>query len=90
MTESEAKTKWCPFARAVFGRLVGENVYFDAPSPAFNRYALNSGERRVPPGAVCMGSACMAWRWESGFPLPDDPPAISERYQGYCGLAGKP
>lgn len=38
----------------------------------------------------CIGSACMAWRWESGFPLPNDPPAISERYHGFCGLAGKP
>lgn len=38
----------------------------------------------------CIGSACMAWRWVGGFPLPNDPPAISNRYHGYCGLAGKP
>ena len=39
---------------------------------------------------TCIGSACMAWRWDGGFPLPNDPPAISERYNGFCGLAGKP
>ena len=34
----------------------------------------------------CIGSACMAWRWTSGFPLPDDPPAIRDLYHGHCGL----
>lgn len=47
-------------------------------------------EGQTEAGSYCRGSACMAWRWTSGFPLPDDPPAINERYQGYCGLAGRP
>lgn len=38
---------------------------------------------------TCIGSGCMAWRWKDAFPLPDDPPSISERYHGFCGLAGR-
>lgn len=38
----------------------------------------------------CIGSECMAWRWTASFPLPDDPPSLRARYQGHCGLAGKP
>lgn len=38
----------------------------------------------------CIGSACMAWRWNGAYPLADDPPEIRNRYDGHCGLAGKP
>jgi hypothetical protein len=68
MTESEAKTKWCPFAR------VG--------SETSGLGAMNRDVRKgVMPEALCIGSACMAWR----LTRPSD-----ERYGGGCGLAGQP
>jgi hypothetical protein len=83
MTEDEAKTKWCPFARV---SLAGTKLQI---SP-HNRAEADHGSRvdsvPNPPYARCLGSACMAWRWAQE-PLPavvDD--AVEGR--GYCGLAG--
>ena len=73
MTEEEAKTKWCPFARA-------QTADTDA-APAVNR-TLRGG---IDLGCHCIGSACMAWRWDDDL-LPK-PNSLS---QGHCGLAGKP
>lgn len=75
MTEDEAKTKWCPFARVPMS-------YLDnSPAPAVNRaYSGNSAYE----GSLCIASACMAWRWAgtaSQYPKSSDVP-------GYCGLAG--
>lgn len=53
MTEDEAKTKWCPFVRAV---LPGTTL------PAGNRGVGPDGTEGVK-GARCIASACMAWRW---------------------------
>jgi hypothetical protein len=60
MTEDEAKTKWCPYARTV------EHGGGGTSMPR-NRVVLISTE---PPtvlqeqliGINCIGSACMAWR----------------------------
>jgi len=75
VTEDEAKTKWCPFAR------VGTSAY--TGYPAVNRDV--EGGARTEEASRCVGSACMAWRLQNrdsaGFPIP------SER-AGYCGLAG--
>lgn len=54
VTEAEAKTKWCPFARGSFV-MVGN-------SPASVNRNL-SGE--ASSGASCIGSDCMAWRWNA-------------------------
>jgi hypothetical protein len=61
LTEEEARKKWCP------------NVRLNGGGAPFNRF--NDGDD--PPGALCMASACMSWRWWDGG-------------YGYCGLAGKP
>lgn len=103
MTEQDAKTKWCPFARC-------------APE-GWNRDA--DGGREC---GRCIGSACMAWRWDGdktdGGPVreevikpqekfPDEPVGFRWRIGhqdkgdvgrpiglfariGFCGLAGKP
>ena len=59
-----------------------------APCP----YNVGAAEKQTDSTIIyrCIGSACMAGRWSSGFPLPDDPPEISSRYRGFCGLAGTP
>lgn len=93
MTEDEAKTKWCPFVQI-------------ALDDAASRYATNRGEIITEGGPVnlkCIGSHCMAWRWDrpeespngtfdadrhNGFVTKDcDRKFI---YHGHCGLAGKP
>lgn len=48
MTEEEAKTKWCPFARV-------DSTAANRPNPGPN-CDVTAG---WPP---CIGSACMAWR----------------------------
>ena len=48
MTESEAKTKWCPMARLSDG------------STSFNRYL----EGIAPSQASCLGSECTCWVWD--------------------------
>lgn len=51
MTESEAKTKWCPYVR-VLARPIAD--------VAVNR-AMNTGA--PDPDCMCLASGCMAWRW---------------------------
>lgn len=48
MTEEEAKTKWCPFARIPF--------YATSGTLTVNR------DRSGSVAARCVGSECMAWR----------------------------
>jgi hypothetical protein len=67
MTEEEAKTKWCPFARLTF------STEGFAAGNRFDDCAW--AEKR----ALCIGSACMAWRWGD-----------NAETSGSCGLAGKP
>lgn len=59
MTEEEAKTKWCPFARFVID---AQTVF-----PTGNRFDGQGGTSRTAVEASeqchCIGSACMAWRW---------------------------
>ena len=51
MTEEEAKTKWCPFAR-----LLG--VHHDLRAVT----SINRMKDGIPQETYCIGSACMAWR----------------------------
>ncbi len=54
MTEDEARTRWCPFARAWSGP--------GAP------VALNRVDDQGHTGCHCLASRCMAWRWHiSGY-----------------------
>lgn len=70
MTEEEAKTKWCPFARVVtLMRRSDDRTEFLGVA-AGNRLGLSaeieikgSTDRANPESARCIGSACMAWRW---------------------------
>ena len=88
MTEDEAKTKWCPFARVSLhdGEAIGNH--------AANRFPVNTGGEMY---SRCIGSECMAWRWK--YVLPDESTELGMNahktdsdgnWLGYCGLAGKP
>lgn len=71
MTEQDAKQKWCPLTREV--------MYYNPQALVGNRDHTGSA---FP---VCIGSACMAWRWEVS------PGSIGDRMNhGYCGNFGKP
>lgn len=75
MTEEEAKTKWCPFARPVAWG-------------GGNRGHVSGADIE---DAQCIGSACMAWRWTSvGMQYEHAGHGGRERGNGHCGLAGKP
>lgn len=85
MTESEAKTKWCPFVRAIGDTDVG----------TMNRWTEDDGGKPNPFGNtnLCIGSACMAWRVTDNECAPSDPDSsIQPKPQaaGHCGLAGSP
>jgi len=76
MSEDEAKTKWCC---GPLQNLRGMMVL---------SYIANGSAKEIeetfPSRGFCIGSDCMAWRWEGEVDHggPDD--------HGYCGLAGKP
>ena len=83
MTEEDAKTKWCPFAR------------YTSPDDTGSANRWNGYTFHDPNGAVtaCIASKCMAWRWHvkseiDKFLVSTDDGAPDP--SGYCGLAGRP
>lgn len=96
-TEEEAKMKWCPFARTVNGVVQKDGVVIGNGNAGFNRvwFTDDDGKHRIENGAsICVGSACMAWRWvfspESAKAINEQPkpPAKTCVATGYCGLGG--
>lgn len=51
-TETEAKTKWCPLARAGDTRDEG-------------RISINRSGNAADMDCLCLASACMAWQWSN-------------------------
>ena len=81
MTEDEAKTKWCPFARATF------TVPPTINSPRENGYVGNRDcNNSVIPNVNCIASSCMAWRWK---PTMRQLPREGDVHFGFCGLADR-
>jgi hypothetical protein len=80
MTEEEAKTKWCPFARTM-------GIDGDVIMPAANRVFMFTGANKLtfphPEMCACIASKCMAWRWVIS-------PEKAPNATGFCGLAGRP
>lgn len=87
MTEDEARSRWCPFARTERGTRV-----LDA-----------QGATHWLADCACIASNCMAWRWTSPphwrvqivpgrtqAATKDEEGAYQTRGNGFCGLAGKP
>ena len=78
MTEDEAKTKWCPFARVTIR---------DDIADSWNRF--EDGIEAAVDGSHCIASNCMAWRWGKK-PSADGVLFVEDREHGYCGLASRP
>ena len=87
-TEKEAASVWCPVIRHEDpdvkggswnrGRQEGNPANVDADgSPG--SYACN-----------CIGSRCMAWRWDDNGLSASVELRKHGKTPGYCGLAGKP
>ena len=84
LTEEEAKTKWCPFARVG----VSENV----SSHSANRTPLG-GVDGLNNANLCIGSDCMAWRPVVINEMTEVVFAGTREGKpgaGFCGLAGEP
>jgi hypothetical protein len=96
MTEDEAKTKWCPFARTL-GTLT-KPAYLNGPDVVTAQGSANRGYAMggALHNCMCIGSACMAWRLDPALvPWVNEKGELSQiegRYptSGHCGLAGKP
>jgi hypothetical protein len=80
ISEEDAKTKWCPFARA-------SNNSDDISGTTINR----NFKGKPDIDCACLASGCMAWRWVDTH-IKDDSgnlTVLSGDTHGYCGLAGK-
>lgn len=82
MIEAEARSKWCPFARAPYAR----SAESTAPVVTVTRTVdmeLSQYQECLPAELACLGSRCAVW-------CPDSPVQVSEdgRPRGHCGLAG--
>jgi hypothetical protein len=93
MTEDEAKKKWCPQARNL-----GTLSRPDEPGGPERIIASGTQNRGYQMGgalhnSMCIGSACMAWRWVT---LQQDAESLRagtfkrSTTDGCCGLAGHP
>ncbi len=102
MTETEAKTKWCPMVRAArWGATkaaIEENgedgVLALVNGMPCNRFIIDESEHpedHIYKETLCIGSACMMWRevFVPAVPSTDGSCAVGDM-DGYCGLAGKP
>ena len=102
LTEEEAKTKRCqesfPAAEGLSAGGFTEAV--PLPPNAFSAGYVSSYAKQTAP-LMCIGSACMAWRWvrETLYhPDPLDPTHFTKlewvgdysTTHGYCGKAGRP
>ena len=74
LSEKDAKTKWCPMARAGFRR--------DGDSSLTINRRIGSG--KADPDCLCIATECMMWRTVT---IVKETETLK---LGYCGLAGKP
>lgn len=91
VSEEEAKSKWCPFARVVFPGAQAANRV----SSFYKKLASTEGDRdhyaQQEADCRCIASRCAAWRWHEWRMKrgPDDQflsPPVQEQV-GFCGLA---
>lgn len=73
LSEEKAREMWCPSSRVAVQH--GWRNKF----VICNRVNERMLEHRNLVGSTCIGSRCMAWRWED-----------RTFARGYCGMTGKP
>lgn len=83
ITEDEAKKKWCPLTRVAEPQRFGSQDSM-CPVAGVNRGSDAMKETVWQPNALCIGSACMAWRWHKRAEGDVAGPF------GYCGAFGEP
>ena len=77
LTEEKAKTKWCP--EVIASHTDPRRGFHPGEEPKqYHQSGLH----------LCIGSACMAWRWSLDTTYDDE--VMCHRRQGYCGKAGEP
>jgi hypothetical protein len=89
-TEDEAKTKRChaSFAASTGITTDGSIMSTSAPMVHHSVYGGSYAVQTASAPLCCIGSACMAWRWENEKTetgIQSHHPA-----HGFCGLAGRP
>jgi hypothetical protein len=79
LTEEEAKTRWCPFARQLMR--------------AGDTWAPANRDRDYDDMCLCIASQCMAWRWNNAMSEAEfvkmATTGETKAPVGFCGLAGK-
>ena len=60
VTEAQAREKWCPHARGI-----GWEIFRDGEKPATMNRMIDGGAHA---GCLCIGSACMSWRFVDAEP----------------------
>jgi len=83
MTESEAKTKWCPM---VHTRYLGTLA---AKGEEERAMKMSEGKDRL---SKCIASDCAMWQATDNICPAQYPggPKAKSKPAGYCGLAGRP
>lgn len=95
LSETEAKARWCPFARVALGKNYdGENADIPKGVPSCNRIGIEALPKSaiVPNASLCLVTGCMAWRATDNktYPCAPGEPERDPEPAGYCGLAGSP
>ena len=100
MTEDEAKTKWCPHVRDATEDLGTYNRWYKWVKEMAVGGMQNKITNVLDDGCTCIGSECMAWRWDlkGAVMEPDHSRGQDDvlfRFEndgrhGFCGLAGRP
>lgn len=88
LTEDEAKTKRCQESfPAAEGLSLGGTAEAGLFPPSVS-FGSSGGYVKQTAPLMCIGSACMAWRWRLSGAFPRD--KGDDYSKGYCGKAGKP
>lgn len=89
MTEAEAKTKWCPFARLLAEMVTKGTADTQEATASYNRRISKGdyGSAWIPAASACIGSGCMSWREQWTDATEAQMPRV---IGGFCGLAGRP
>lgn len=85
VTEDEAKTKRCQESYAAATGVSSGGYAYPGPVPPISMHSVAYQTVQTAP-TMCIGSACMAWRWLRQEDH-DMPPNVRS---GYCGKAGRP